>query len=277
MRSQSLRPLSLLVGLLGLASAASPSPPPTFTFFVASDSHFGARGMSELNREVVRQMNDLPGAEYPAEIGGRVDTPRGVLFTGDTTDNGHLEEFAEFEAVYGLTGRDGLLRYPVFEAYGNHDLNSESPVKERVRQRHGSAHYAWDWGDVRFICLDLYPDAATRPWLTKELDRLGARRPVILFFHYSIEGYYSDFWEEEEKEAFAMAIEGHNVLAVFHGHEHGMGHYIWRDHPVFRPGAPRHRSHQFLVVRLEPARMAVAAWDYDRKAFVRSWTIPVRR
>src|SRR2546425_8065905 len=31
-------------------------------------------------------------------------------------------------------------------------------------------------------CLDMYPDARTREWLTRQLDRLGPDRPVILFF-----------------------------------------------------------------------------------------------
>jgi Calcineurin-like phosphoesterase len=269
----------LLAALVVLtASTAQPRrAPATITFLVASDSHFGARGMSELNREVVEQMNALPGTPYPPELGGTVDTPRGVLFTGDATDDGTLAEFAEFEAVYGLTGRDGLLRFPVFEAIGNHDVNEASPIKARAKQRHGGLDYAWDWDDLRLICLDMYPDARTRRWLGAQLDDLGPDHPVILFFHYSLEGPYSDFWEESEKDAFARAILGHNVLAIFHGHEHRVGHYAWRGHPVFRPGSPRHRSHAFLVVRVRPTEMSVAVWDFDARAFAQTWTVPVRR
>jgi hypothetical protein len=266
------------LGLLLLVAAQGRAvDPPTVTFFVASDSHFGAAGMAEVNRSLVAQMNALPGTEYPPEIGGRVDKPRGVLFTGDTTDNGRLDEFAEFEKVYGLTGTDGLLQYPVFESIGNHDLNSESPIKERAKQRHGGVDYAWNWDDLRVLCLDMYPDAPTREWLTRELDEEGPDRPVILYFHYSLEGPYSDFWEPEEKEAFAKAIEGHNVLAIFHGHEHRVGHYIWRGHPVFRPGAPRHSSHAFLAVRVGAREMAVAAWDFDNRRWLSAWSVPVRR
>jgi hypothetical protein len=100
---------------------------------------------------------------------------------------------------------------------------------------------------------------------------------VILYFHYSLEGPYSDFWEQEDKDAFARTIEGYNVLAIFHGHEHRVGHYIWRGHPVFRPGAPRHSSHRFLAVRLGPRDLAVAAWDFDNRKWVESWVVPVRR
>jgi hypothetical protein len=269
----------LALGALLGRSQATPAPAtrPTVTFFVASDSHFGARGMSELNRVVVGQLNDLPGTPYPPEIGGSVEVPRGVLFTGDTTDNGLLEEFAEFEEVYGRDGRDGLLRFPVFEAIGNHDINALSPIKERVVRRHGGVDYAWDWDDLRMVCLDMYPDARTLEWLGVELRAAGRRRPLILFFHYSIEGPYSENWEDEEKDAFARAIEGYNVLAIFHGHEHRMGHYLWRGHPVFRPGSPRHSGHSFLAVRVGPSDMAVVSWDFDNRRWLQSWTVPVRR
>jgi cytolysin (calcineurin-like family phosphatase) len=275
-RSQASIALSLALSLLA-ASPVGSADPPTITFFVASDSHFGARGMNELNREVVKQMNELPGTEYPPELGGSVDQPRGVLFTGDTTDNGHLDEFAQFEEVYGLTGKDGLLRFPVFEAIGNHDVNRDSPIKERVKRRHGAIHYSWDWSDLHFVCLDMYPDATTLRWLGADLRRVPPGRPVIPFFHYSLEGYYSDFWPSADKEAFAKALEPYNVPAIFHGHEHHVGHYVWKGHAIFRPGAPRHSSHAFLVVRVTARAMAVAAWDFDNRRWLHSWVMPIRR
>jgi cytolysin (calcineurin-like family phosphatase) len=270
--------LALLAGLwLAAPVAVAPGYPPTLTFFVASDSHFGAAGMNETNRSLVQQMNALPGTEYPPELGGRVERPRGVLFTGDATDNGLLEEFAEFEKVYGLTGKDGLLAYPVFESIGNHDLNAESPIKERAKARHGGINYSWDWDGIHFACLDMCPDARTREWLANDLHRLRPGRPLILFFHYSLEGPYSDFWEQADKEAFAKTIASRNVLAIFHGHEHRVGHYIWKGHPVFRPGAPRHSSHAFLAVRVRAREMSVAAWDFDNGRWLASWSVPVRR
>ena len=269
------RVLAILVCPLTLP-AASPDPP-SVTFFVASDSHFGARGMDEQNRILVAQMNELPGTAYPPEIGGVVEKPRGVLFTGDTTDNALLEEFAEFEKVYGLTGRDGLLAYPVFESIGNHDLGPESAIKDKAVLRHGGIDYSWDWDDLHFVCLDMYPDATTRAWLARDLARISSRTPLVLFFHYSLEGPYSDFWEQEDKDAFAADLAGRNVLAIFHGHEHRVGHYMWRGHPVFRPGAPRHSSHAFLAVRVGSLSMDVAAWDFDNRRWLTSWSVPVRR
>lgn len=264
------------LGLFLTAGAAAPAPR-AFTFFVGSDSHFGATGMVEVNGALTRQMNALPGTEYPPAIGGRVDTPRGVLFTGDLTDNGLLEEFAEFEKMYGLTGRDGLLRYPVFESIGNHDVNSTSPIKEKQKARHGGINYSWEWEGVRFACLDMYPDAVTRAWLEADLRTLRPGQPVILFFHYSLEGRWGGGWSQDEKEAFASAIARYNVLALIHGHEHRAGHYSWRGHPVFRPGAPRHSSHAFLSVRVEAERLCVAAWDFDAARWLWSSVVPIRR
>jgi len=249
----------------------------TFTFFVGSDSHFGAEGMVEANRALIEHMNALPGTEYPSQIGGRVEEPRGVIFTGDLTDNGLLDEFAWFEKMYGRTGRDALLRFPVFESIGNHDVNATSPIKERQRARHGGINYSWDWEGVHFACLDMYPDAATRAWMEADLGTRPAGQPVILFFHYSLEGRYSGFWGAEDKEAFAASIAGYNVLALIHGHEHRTGHYAWRGHPVFRPGAPRHSSHTFLAVRVEADRLAVAAWDFDAAQWAWTSLVPVRR
>ena len=99
----------------------------------------------------------------------------------------------------------------------------------------------------------------------------------MLFFHYSLDGPYSDFWADEDKNAFSAAISGYNVLAIFHGHEHRLGHYVWRGHEVFRPGAPRHNSHFFLAVRVTARELAVAAWDFDNRRWRDSWVVPIRR
>jgi len=146
-----------------------------------------------------------------------------------------------------------------------------------VTQRHGGINYAWDWDDVRFLCLDMYPDATTLRWLTGELQKIGQRRPLVLFFHYSLEGRYSDFWEQDEKDAFGRAILGYNVVAIFHGHEHWMGHYVWRGREVFRPAAPRHPHHFFLAVRIGPRDLSVAAWDFDNRRWKDAWVVAIKR
>ncbi len=277
-----LEPRSLLGGSTLLAftlttAAGLGAERPPVTFIVAGDSHFGASGMEALNESVVEQMNALPGTEYPPEMGGRVDVPRGLLFMGDMTDTSQESEWRAFERLYGLNGRDGVLKYPVFEAIGNHDYIGDTPIKRHVEKRHGSLVYAWSWDDLRLICLDMYPDERSLKWLAKELRRAGRERPLIIFFHYSIEGPYSESWSAAQKRAFAEAIGGHNVLAIFHGHFHRAGRYQWYGHDVFLPGAPRHSSHAFLVVRVTADTLAVATWDFDQRRFRDAFVKPITR
>jgi cytolysin (calcineurin-like family phosphatase) len=137
--------------------------------------------------------------------------------------------------------------------------------------------YSWSWADIHFVCLDLCPDPDNLRWLARDLAKVGRARPVIIFFHYSIEGPYSDFWEEEQKDAFARAIEGRNVPAIFHGHYHRAGRYQWRGHDVFLPGSPRHSSHAFLVVRIGANSLAVAFRDFDKQAWSDVFVKPIRR
>jgi len=271
------RALAALALSACVAPHASAADQPTITFFVAGDSHFGARDMGDANRSIVEQMNALPGTDYPPELGGQVEVPRGVLFMGDMTDSSQETEWRNFERVYGRTGRDGLLKYPVFEAIGNHDVIGDSPIVRHVKRRHGSLVYSWDWADVHFVCLDMYPDATTRAWLVKDLAKVGHSRPLIVFFHYAIQGPYGDFWPEADKQALAQALDGYNVLAIFHGHFHHAGHYVWSGQDLFLPGSPRHASHQFLVVRLSAHQLAVGFWDFDTRAWRDAFVKAIRR
>ena len=246
------------------------------TFFVAADSHIGAEGIEAVNRIEAAAMNSLPGTPCPPEIGGVVARPRGVLVAGDLTDHGTAAEWNAWEAIYGLTGREGLLKFPVFECSGNHDriLPFMDTVPDRVRRRHGGLAYSWDWGDLHLVCLDLYPSAENLRWLRRDLAAAGRRVPVVIYFHYSVLGPFSEWWGEPAKEAFAHEIEGYNVIGIFHGHYHGSYSYKWKGRDVFNIGSPRHVWHRFLAVRVTDTAMTVAAWDWDSSKW--DWVV-VRR
>jgi 3',5'-cyclic AMP phosphodiesterase CpdA len=80
------------------------------TFVVTGDTHFGVPGIAARHRDIIADMNALPGRPFPTGMGGTVGEPRGVLIAGDLTDDSRPEEWAEFVAHYGLRGNDGLLR-----------------------------------------------------------------------------------------------------------------------------------------------------------------------
>ncbi|MCA9592537.1 MAG: metallophosphoesterase [Myxococcales bacterium] len=258
------------------------------TFLVASDTHFGfgsserdllgalhdpvkdPKGTEAVNARAIRDMNRMPGRPWPQRLGGTIERPRGLLITGDLTENGDPWQWRYFVQYYGLNGDDGLVHYPVFEAFGNHDKHHSWYVLDRVRERHGGMRYAFDWDDVHLVCLGEAPDDAGLRWLAKDLSAVGGERPVILYFHFPLRGPFSDdnwFGRGDYRERLARALEGHNVIAIFHGHYHASGRYRWAGHDIYNVGAAKHLRHSFAVVRVSDARLRVASWHYGLHEF----------
>jgi len=103
------------------------------TFFSHSDPHYGADGGGKrppiVRSEKVPIINALPGTDYPPEIGGMVDVPRGILMPGDLINDGAVKDkyptqWANYVADFGVNG-EGHCRFPVFEGLGNHDVNDD--------------------------------------------------------------------------------------------------------------------------------------------------------
>ena len=246
------------------------------TFFVAADTHFGYKDIADANKIQIDHMNRLPGQPYPPGIGGRVGRPRGVLIAGDLTDTGKASEWRQFVAQYGLTGRDALLKYPVYEGTGNHDRwysGFNTTITRKVRARHGDLYYTWNWGDLHLVCLDEAPTRTALNWLEKVLARIGRERPVVLFMHFPLAGRYSMsnwFGGSDEKARFGRLIQGFNVIGIFHGHFHGTGRYTWQGVDVYNVGSPKHSARSFAAVHVTDDRMTVAEWDWNpwRNAWV---------
>lgn len=177
------QPLSALrvIVLLGMAlitplvSAQTPAAKPTrdITFLHISDLHYGVKNFNRpLLQHTIDAMNALPGTACPPALGGKVGTVSGVILTGDLTNDGMASEFPDFAADWGLTGRDGRLKFPLYEGAGNHDgapACTKDPERGAVRRsiiernarRVGlvnksanGLHYSWDWQDVHFVCLN---------------------------------------------------------------------------------------------------------------------------
>lgn len=152
-----------------------------FWFLVGSDSHYTAvasNNTSESNNIV--RMNNITGTTF--FDGSTVGEPLGLLMLGDLADNVTLAMWQAWLADFGLNGQGGILRYPVYEGWGNHDVQglssyTKSPILKtqtgsttpgiyernaaRIYTWHGvtnSIHlapqgyvYSWEWGPVLFI------------------------------------------------------------------------------------------------------------------------------
>lgn len=254
------------------------------SFLVQSDTHFGGGlempwfgprigqdpagpAIQDIHRSLATQANAIEGKSWPAPIGGPIDRPVGMLIAGDLTEDGDPPQWDEFVRVYG----DGkLLNMPVAESIGNHDHRVSDYVAEQVTRRHGAVAYSFDWGLLHVVSLGEEPTSDNVAWLRRDLDCVPRPAPIVLFFHKPVAGPYSTHgWLADDGNASELldAIRGHDVAAIFHGHVHETGPYVWHGIPVYVAGSAKSDARSFLVVRVTDDRIQVAAWNYEFQAF----------
>jgi len=279
------------------------------TFLVTSDSHYDAfenEDRNQRDRVTVDRMNEISSVCWPEQLGGDlIDTPRGVLLLGDVLDDGDRmkegknqseQQYRYFLADFGFDGTDGRLKYPVFEGCGNHDgppvgrerfgFSFQSNVKKRNALRlekglidhvsENGLHYCWNWGDVHFVQLNLYPGNKPHPKIRyspqyhdpqHSLDFLKADlaanvaasgKPVVVLHHYDLQG--SDWWHDQQRKDYYDALRPYNVVAVFHGHT-GTGVYQWkpqREQSALNVINTGQTENGFFVVQITDKRIRLA-------------------
>lgn len=246
------------------------------TFISTSDTHYRQTDHklghhNDLNAASIVEMNRITSVRWPEKLGGDpIGDPRGVLVLGDLIDDGDTqqagrkisqEQFALYAADFGVDGKDVTLRFPTFEAWGNHDgppagqekagfsVQAQLIQRNRLRLQKGlisnlaanGLHYSWDWDDVHFVQLNLYPADKQHPgikysptWhdpqgslsflkedLAKKVGRSG--RPVVLMSHC---GFDTDWWSPEDWKAVYDAVKDYNVVLYLYGHS-GTGLRTW--------------------------------------------------
>lgn len=290
----------VLTGLILLAAAwtvgsqptSRPAGPPV-AFFLVGDTHILADKQEPtkldprsdaLVTRLIDVLNKLPGTAIPKTAGGgTVLAPRGVIHAGDCIDTGGRPnpagqtEWAAFAAAFGLTGKDGRLRLPVYEVHGNHDSTREhglvlEKIIERNKSRPGVAsvsknglHYSWDWGEVHFVNLGLvvgqvagvqrrrrYAPLDSLDFLIADLKaKVGASgRPVVITHHVDMLRYSQPLpvedkkaqsmeWDPADVKGFHDALVGYNVAAILYGHTHARNVFRWDGSPrAAREGIP---------------------------------------
>ncbi len=243
------------------------------TFISTSDSHIRTverPGNNEWDHETIDEMNKVTEMKWPESLGGDAfEKPRGVMCLGDCIDDGDMmkngknwseEQYKTWLKEFGFDGTDGHVKYPTFEGWGNHDgppigkekyFSFQTHLKQRneIRMQKrmisdvsaNGLHYSWDWDDVHFIQLNIYPADKQNPkvhysavWhdpqgsltfmkedLAKNVGRSG--RPVVLMAHC---GFDTDWWIAEDwKNAYNMAKD-YNVVLYLYGHS-GTGLHEW--------------------------------------------------
>ena len=266
--------LVLVLSLPRLLSAESPAARDV-TFVSTSDCHYREadrkENFNDLNRATVEAINGIGGVNWPPALGGDpIQPPRAVVVLGDVIDDGDRtlggrsiseEQYRFFLADFGLDGTDGLLKFPVFEGWGNHDgppegkqkggFSFQGQLKKRnqTRQQKGlvshlsdnGLHYSWDWDDVHFVQLNFYPADKQREgvryspvwhdpqgalsFLKQDLaEKVGASgRPVVLMSHC---GFDTDWWTPADWKDLYATARPYNIILYLYGHS-GTGLRDW--------------------------------------------------
>jgi len=300
----------------GLCNAQPPAParpaaPPTrnVTFLSTSDPHykaFEAAGWNLADHQTIEEMNRTASLRWPEKLGGdKIDAPRGVVLLGDCIDDGDLvrdgrdytaEQYKAFVADFGLDGTDGLLKYRVFETWGNHDgppigkhkktrLNFQAELKKRnaLRKAKGwltnlsanGLHYSWDYDDVHLVSLGIYPadrqNAKVRynavwhdpqgalTFLKKDLAQCVGRtgRPVVLMAHC---GFDTDWWHADDWKAAYDAAKAYNVVLYLYGHT-GTGVRNWAPEGETKKWTcinDGHTTSGFFIIQITGSRLRAA-------------------
>ena len=246
------------------------------TFISTSDSHYREPDNrlghhNDLNRASIEEMNRISALAWPDNLGGgAIARPRGVVVLGDLIDDGDRgtkgrkiseEQYKLFAADFGLDGTDGLLKFPVFEGWGNHDgppegkekfgFSSQAKIRKRnqFRKQKGlisnvsdnGLHYSWDWDGVHFVQLNLYPadrqgvgvhyspvwhdPQGSLTFLKMDLaQKVGASgHPVVLMSHC---GFDTDWWTPVDWKELYDAASNYNIVLYLYGHS-GTGLRAW--------------------------------------------------
>ena len=301
----------MLLGLVCFVNAmAMAAAQMDITLLAVSDSHYREPdhrlgSHNHMNRASVEEMNRITSIDWPDQLGGgKIARPSGVVVLGDCIDDGDrrtgerkisAEQYGFFLADFGLTGSEGLLKYPVFEGWGNHDgppegkekssFSFQREIRKRnlVRKEQGlisnlssnGLHYSWDWGDVHFVQLNLYPADKQRAgvhyspvwhdpqdslsFLKQDLAaKVGSSgRPVVLMSHC---GFDTNWWVKEDWKDAYEAAKPYNVILYLYGHT-GTGVMQWAPEGEAKKWAVINDGHAdvgFFVIRITDDRIRAA-------------------
>jgi 3',5'-cyclic-AMP phosphodiesterase len=221
------------LGLVDVASAAQVTP---FRFAIIADPHL----YSQKDHVFDKHLEDAV-----AKVNGLANAPDFVFIMGDVSHHGELDQLEKGKRILGK------LKAPIRSIPGEHDWYLD--MGEGWKKNFGDEYWSFDHKGVHFIGLNsiLVPDFWTkagltpqqrrdwfmplnspvpglwgcdqrqRDWLRKDVAKIPASTPVVIFTHSPLWDYYPrwNFQVSDSKEIRQILSKFKNVMA-FHGHVH---------------------------------------------------------
>lgn len=159
---------------------------------------------------------------------------------GEIKGGKNKNELAEFHEKYVVPLENASRA--VLTCIGNHDSLTQwwtghNPAYGYVKDRHGGLVYEREIDGIVVYSLSEWPKKRTVDWLASKL--ATHTKPFVLFFHYNLEGAYSDWWKPSEKEyLYEIAIRPHKnrIAFIAEGHYHASYVKKWRGVTVVNGG-----------------------------------------
>jgi len=276
----------LMPALSGRANAAAT--PLNISFLLIGDPHYRAYDTTSTSHNLVvrsnlqKMMALTPTSTMPGA--GTLGTPLGVINVGDLIEGGSETnpdtgtalgtvptcelQWANYIKECGLIGNeaDSIVKYPIYESYGNHDQNGflkQACDRIAARAAVGSGlpnvtarsgaftyvnaygnitvngvHFAWKWGPFHFINTNMrvgndskrYPCGGSYAFLKAYLENTVGTSgdPVFVTVHLPPATGAEADWPLADRQAFYDLIIKYNTVGILNGHTHGYGYTQWR-------------------------------------------------
>ena len=171
--------------------------------------------MEQANTEMLAALDELPGTPWPSPLGGVVASPLALAVLGDLTDSGRAEQMRCFERSTMPNPTPAVVP-PLYPATMITATSARGiPAPDRLAR---PLLRAWDWGEVRVLCMDTGPTDSALVWLARELAGVPAERPLMIFQHFAARPVFRAGLVRSNRKPLYPALAEHRVLAIFHGH-----------------------------------------------------------
>lgn len=223
--------------------------PRPLRFAITADTHFDPGPETDQFKNVVA-LNKLP-----------LD---GVAIVGDVFDRQAESVIPLFKKRYEKGDGDSTLHAQLYIGLGNHDINPVSTdEKQNLRERAATLHYvdsllndnmqkgllkswhkptrcySFDLNGIHFIQTHTWAGDTTLgkgglEWLEGDLRSNQQKKlPVILLMHYTFDENDLRWISKQERDTLYERLKGHNILAIFNGHDHQPSQTTWNGIKVF--------------------------------------------